>query len=106
MSCLSNAAMKEPLVDMCEPGMINTNSCKILDLDLVRMKKEDVEFVAPYSLTVDRDDKVHALVAWFDCKFEDLDRPITLSTSPFKPYTHWKNCVFYMDHNLIVRRGD
>ena len=106
MSCLQNAAMKEPLIDMCEPNMVNTDSCKILDLNLVTMKKEDVEFVTPYTLTVNRDDRVHALVSWFDCKFEDLDHPVTLSTSPFKPYTHWKNAVFYLDHNLVVKKGD
>ena len=90
MSCLSTAVMKEPLIDMCEGNMINTNYCKILELDLVKMKKEDVEFSTEYELTVNRNDKIHALVAWFDCKFDNLTRPITLSTSPYKDYTHWK----------------
>ncbi len=42
MSCLANAAMKEPLVDSVEKDMIVSNSCQILDLNLVTMKKEDV----------------------------------------------------------------
>lgn len=67
MSCLSKAAMKEPLIDFCEGNMINSTSCKIIDLDLVKMKKEDVEFATSYELTFNRNDKVHALVAWFDC---------------------------------------
>lgn len=90
MSCLSTAAMKEPLIDCCEGNMVNSNSCKIIDLDLVKCKKEDVEFAGEYELTFNRNDKVHALVSWFDCLFSDLQNPVTLSTSPFKHYTHWK----------------
>jgi type I protein arginine methyltransferase len=59
--------MKEPLIDMVEPNMIVSNSCCILDLDLVNCKKEDVEFTSEYSLTINSNDKVHALVSWFDC---------------------------------------
>jgi protein arginine N-methyltransferase 1 len=90
MSCLSVAAMKEPLIDVCNGNMINSTYCKILDLDLCTMKKEDVEFSSEYVLTINRDDKVHALVAWFDTPFENLENPQILSTSPFKTPTHWK----------------
>ena len=58
--------MKEPLVDSVESNMINTDACMILDLDLVNMKKEDVEFCSEYRLEVNRDDRIHALAAWFD----------------------------------------
>lgn len=70
------------------------------------MKKEDVEFSTSYTLNFWRNDKVHALVAWFDCEFSDLENPITLSTSPFETSTHWKQVVFYLDHDLIVNQGD
>lgn len=70
------------------------------------MKKEDVNFATEYRLKMLRNDKVHALVAWFDCKFEELTHPLTLSTSPYAKYTHWKNVVFYLDHNLVVRKND
>lgn len=90
MSSLSTVVMKEPLIDCCEGNMVNSTSYKIVDLDLVRMKKEDVNFATQYELQFKRSDKVHALVAWFDCLFSDLKNPVTLSTSPFKEYTHWK----------------
>src|ERR1700733_14392256 len=106
MSYLSSAAMKEPLIDVCESNMINSTYCMILDLDLIHMKKEDVEFSSDYSIEIKREDKVHALIAWFDTKFSDLDHPITLSTSPYKKYTHWKQVVFYLDHEFVVSRGD
>lgn len=47
-------------------------------------------------------DRVHALVAWFDCGFEDLENPVVLSTSPWEKGTHWKQCVFYLDNELEV----
>ena len=90
MTCLGHAAMKEPLVDSVGDGMINTNTCMVLDLDLVRMKKEDVNFSNEYHLTFNRNDRAHALVAWFDVIFGDLEHPVTLSTSPYSKYTHWK----------------
>ncbi len=106
MNCLSAAAMKEPLVDSVESNMINSSACQILDLNLVTMAKEDVEFCNEYSIKIARDDKVHALVAWFDVVFSNLEHPITLSTSPYKKYTHWKQVVFYLDHDLKVAEGD
>jgi len=90
MSSLSVAAMKEPLIDVCNGDMINSSYCKILDLDLVTMKKEEVEFSSEYEVVINRRDTVHAIVAWFDTPFDDLEYPQNLSTSPYKKATHWK----------------
>ena len=51
-------------------------------------------------------DKVHALVAWFDTTFGDLQRPVVLTTSPLKKYTHWKQSVFYLEKPIEVRKGE
>lgn len=106
MSCLSKAAMKEPLIDIVDSRYINSKSWKILDLDLYTMKKEDVEFASKYKLRFQRDDKVQALISWFDVEFSNLQRPVTLSTSPYKTSTHWKQVVFYLDQDLVVEQGD
>ena len=50
--------------------------------------------------------KISAIIAWFDCHFENLKRKEVLSTSPFKPYTHWKNTIFYLHQPQIVQAGD
>ena len=31
---------------------------------------------------------------------------MTLSTSPFLKNTHWKHTVFYLEHDLDVKKGD
>lgn len=72
MSCLTPTVMKEPLVDTVDSQMIMSDSCKILDLDLVRCKKGDVQFASQFSLTMKYTDRIHGLVAWFDTPFSDL----------------------------------
>lgn len=72
MSVLTPTVMKEPLVDTVSSEAVMSTSCKILDLDLVNCKKEDVEFTAAYSLKMLHTDRVHALIAWFDTPFSNL----------------------------------
>lgn len=70
------------------------------------MQKGDVNFASKYNLKVHSNSKVSAIIAWFDCHFENLRRKVTLSTSPFAPYTHWKNTIFYLDQPQVVSPGD
>lgn len=106
MSCVSPTVMKEPLVDSVNSSMIMSSSCKILELDLVKMDKSEVNFSNEYSVKMNFSDKVHGLVCWFDTPFSNLTRPITLTTSPYKKYTHWKQTVLYTEEDLSVRKGD
>jgi len=106
MSVLTPTVMKEPLVDYVNKDMIMSNSCKVLDLDLVNCDKDDVNFAVKYRLEMKYNDKVHGLVGWFDTAFSNLTHPITLSTSPYKPGTHWKQTVLYLEKDLQVRVGD
>jgi len=84
MTVMVPTVMKEPLVDYVNKGMVVSNSCKVLDLDLVNCKKEEVNFAHKYSLEMRYNDRVHGLVGWFDCGFTNLKHPITLSTSPYR----------------------
>jgi len=106
MSCLTPTVMKEPLVDTVDSQMIMSEPCKILDLDLTTCKTSDVNFTAEYSLRMKYTDRVHGMVAWFDTPFANLQRPVMLSTSPYKKYTHWKQTVFYMEEDMDVREGE
>ena len=72
MSVLTPTVMKEPLVDTVDSNMIMSDPCKVLDLDLVRCNKGDVEFATQYQLRMKYTDRVHGLVAWFDTPFSDL----------------------------------
>lgn len=72
MSVLTPTVMKEPLVDYVNRDMIMSDSCKILDLNLVTCNKEDVNFSNKYSLKMRYKDRVHGLVGWFDNGFTNL----------------------------------
>lgn len=106
MSCLTPTVMREPLVDVCHQDMVMSSSCKVLELNLCTMQPGEVEFSSEYLLRCNYNDKVHGLIGYWDCEFADLEHPVTLSTSPFKRATHWKQTVFYLEHDLEVKKGD
>ena len=106
MSVMSGGIFTDPMVDTVPSSAVMSDSCCILDIDLVNMKQGEVNFSNYYRLNILYTDKIHALVSWFDTSFSHLKRPTVLTTSPMKKYTHWKQSVFYMDKPISVRKGD
>ena len=106
MSIMSKGVFTDPMVDTVPSNNVMSDSCCVLDINLVTMKQKEVEFSNFYNLKMNYTDKVHALVTWFDTSFSDLKNPVVLTTSPMKKYTHWKQSVFYLERPLNVRKGD
>ena len=107
MSCFKNAVIGEPLVDVCPQKLINSSSCRILDIDLYTVKKEDLDFSSKYEITFTREnDKFSGLVAWFDTGFTKLSNKFNLTTSPYHKSTHWSQTIFYTKNDLKVNKGD
>ena len=106
MSCFKNAVIGEPIVDVCPQKLINSSSCRILDIDLYTVKKEDLDFSSKYEITFTRDDRFSGLVAWFDTGFTKLTNKYNLTTSPYKKSTHWSQTIFYTKNDLKVKKGD
>ncbi|CAM9267681.1 unnamed protein product [Chrysoparadoxa australica] len=102
MSCIKELALLEPLVDVVEGGCVVSNPETLLELDLCTCTVKDLTFSKEFVLKAQRDDFVHALVAYFDCSFTQLHKPITFSTGPHAEYTHWKQTVFYLREPLAV----
>lgn len=105
-SPIREIAIQEPLVDVVEGKSIVTNAVPILDVDILTCKKEDLAFSAAWSLTAHRSDYIHGFVAYFECAFTQVPRPIGFSTSPFSNYTHWKQTVFYLSDHLTICQGE
>ncbi len=110
---MTNVALKEPCIDYLNAygdqycrDMICSDYYKIVDLDLVHMNKDDVNFSSKYELNFKESTTASALIAWFDCKFENFKNKVVLSTLPYEPYTHWKNTIFYIDRANYVKAGD
>ena len=106
MSPIKNIALKEPVVDVVDAKAIVTNSVPILHLDILTCKKEDLEFQSKFNLTAQRNDYIHGLVAYFECAFTQVHKPIGFSTAPFCAYTHWKQTIFYLEDNLVICEGE
>lgn len=105
MGCMKPTAIGDPIVEECPKRVINSSTCKILDIDLYTVKKEDLDFSSKYELNFFRNDSFVGLVAWFDCRFTKLDHTFLLSTSPYFRQTHWKQTMFLSDKILHVKKG-
>lgn len=90
MSVMARGVFKDPMVDTVPANNIMSDTCCVLDLDLLKCTQKDVNFANYYSLKMKHNDKIHAFVVWFDAIFGHLERPVTLTTSPYAKYTHWK----------------
>lgn len=63
----------------------------------IQVAKEELQFNSAFQLQVETDGVIHGFVTWFDCMFSHGKNKITLSTSPYKHQTHWKQTLFYVD---------
>jgi len=106
MSCIKEIALTEPLVDTCNPQQIISDSCEILNIDLNTVKKEDLDFSSEFRLRINRDDYVHALVAYFNVEFGKTHTNVRFTTSPLAKSTHWRQTVFYLDQELMVNNQE
>jgi protein arginine N-methyltransferase 1 len=106
MSCIKELALIEPLVDVCDPQQVISTACPILNIDLYTVTKDQLDFAAPFKLTVSRDDYCHALVAYFTVEFSRSHTKLMFSTGPKSEYTHWKQTVFYLDEPMTVTQGE
>lgn len=81
-----------------------SNHCQLLEIDLNTMKKEDLNFDVPFTLTVRQNDYLHAFVTYFNVEFSKCHKRTWFSTAPEAPYTHWKQTVFYLHDYATVKK--
>ncbi|KAM5547445.1 hypothetical protein ABKV19_001772 [Rosa sericea] len=106
MSCIKKQAMMEPLVDTVDQNQIVTNSQLLKTMDISKMTPGDASFTAPFKLIAERDDFIHALVAYFDVSFTKCHKLMGFSTGPRSRSTHWKQTVLYLEDVLTVCQGE
>lgn len=103
---MKETALTEPLVDTVELKALTTDPYPAFSIDLNTVTTADLNFRVPYTLRAQRDDFIHALIAWFDIEFTACHKPIRFSTGPHTKYTHWKQTVFYLRDVLTIREGE
>ncbi|XP_072969157.1 probable protein arginine N-methyltransferase 1 [Typha angustifolia] len=106
MSCIKKQAMMEPLVDTVDQNQIVTNCQLLKTMDISKMSSGDVSFTAPFKLVAERNDYIHALVAYFDVSFTKCHKLMGFSTGPRSKATHWKQTVLYLEDVLTICEGE
>ena len=106
MTVIKDIALNEPVVDVVDAKAIVTDAVPILSLDILTCTKEDLQFDAKFKLQAQRNDFIHGLVAYFECAFTQIHKPIGFSTAPFARYTHWKQTIFYLKDTLTICAGE
>jgi protein arginine N-methyltransferase 1 len=103
---MKESALSEPLVDTVEMKAMVSDPCPVFTIDLNTVTTQELAFSAPFQLRCQRNDFIHALIAWFDIDFTACHKPIRFSTGPHTKYTHWKQTVFYLREVLTVEEGE
>ncbi|CAH9098526.1 unnamed protein product [Cuscuta europaea] len=106
MSCIRKQAISEPLVDTVDKNQIVTNCQLLKTMDISKMGAGDESFTAPFKLVAERDDYIHALVAYFDVSFTKCHKLMGFSTGPKSRTTHWKQTVLYLEDVLTICQGE
>ncbi|KAK0134723.1 Protein arginine N-methyltransferase 6 [Merluccius polli] len=98
--CIVNGDIAVTLVTVED---VLSHPCKLAELDLHAVTAEQLRSVrGSFACECFGAAAVNALCVWFTVSFpcgdgEEGGRPLVLSTSPFKPETHWKQAVLYLD---------
>ncbi|XP_057544539.1 protein arginine N-methyltransferase 1.1-like isoform X1 [Amaranthus tricolor] len=106
MSCIRKQAMLEPLVDTVDQNQIVTNCHLLKTMDISKMTPGDASFTAPFTLVAERNDYIHALVAYFDVSFTRCHKLMGFSTGPRSRNTHWKQTVLYLEDRITICEGE
>lgn len=106
MSIIAGVAIEEPLVDNCSAEQVVSTSCEILNIDLYSVTKEQLDFESDFTLTAQRNDYIHAYVAYFSVEFSKTNNQIRFFTGPKNQYTHWKQTVFYLSDTLTICKDE
>lgn len=106
MKAIKEVALREPLVDVVDGESVVSAPFIFKEIDIMTVRKEDLNFTADFKLDILRSDYVHALLSYFTITFSACHKPVFFSTGPQDRYTHWKQTVFYLQNDLMVNEGD
>ena len=96
MSNIGEIARREPLsiifasyfslVDTVESQQVCTNAYKLFEIDMYKVKADNLSWDASYELFMLRNDYIHGFEFYFNVEFTNTN--IFFSTSPHSKYTH------------------
>lgn len=75
---------------------LNGDIVQLIQFDLQKIQKADLNFVTDYSFKIRRNDYIQGVAVWWDVLFCHGKVPLKISTSPFASSTHWKQAMFFI----------
>merc|ERR1719270_400774 len=106
MSAIGSTWKDDAVVDSCKKNQVVTETQQLREIYLQIFEKEEIPFEEKFSLKMKRDDYVNAMVAYFDIEFSYGLTPVSFSTSPMAPYTHWKQTFFFFENYITGKKGE
>jgi 2-polyprenyl-3-methyl-5-hydroxy-6-metoxy-1,4-benzoquinol methylase len=94
-------------VECVDSKHVASDVVELKRFDVPTMVDEDLDFTSTVTMTMARDTTLEGFVVHFDTDFsQHCEEPITLSTSPFEPSTHWAQTTFYLYKPVQAKQGD
>ena len=106
MADLSEVSRLEPVTEALLEETVITTPCLLLELDLQTCEMGEIKMSSLFHLKVLRQDYLTALFIHFDMLFTHGRQSVILSTGPRSPPTHWKQMIFCLKEDLLVKEGD
>ncbi|KAG9291158.1 hypothetical protein G9A89_013030 [Geosiphon pyriformis] len=118
MSPMRSQVQSAAHIEAVEAKAIVTNIISIKEISLDTIKKSELDFNVPFTLTADRSANIHALLGYFDTwftrdheisSFQNVEQKVegitSFSTGPKSETTHWRQTVFLLEKGIPVSQG-
>lgn len=99
--------VRKPLTEKVDPESILADSEVVCWVDLREATLDDTKNYTLKQLAVSsKSGKYQGICLWFACNFPSLSgEPVTLSTEPGEPETHWKQTTIVLPSSIDVEPG-
>ena len=105
MSALKKDVLHEPLIEICKPDLILTDSCVIAKYDLNKIGLNYSNFQYDFDMRCLKDGVLTSFIGYFDTFF-DLPNSVSFSTSADSTPTHWKQVVFFIETPIQIKKNE
>lgn len=105
MPSLRTETLNKAQVEIVPSNRIVTQEYKLCTFDMYTCDTNSTNFKVEFKLNVNRTCLMTSIVGYFNSIF-DNNCPVTLSTAPQCPPTHWKQTIFLLPNPISVNEGN
>lgn len=105
MPSLRTETLNKAQVEIVNSDRIVTDEYKLCTFDMYTCDTNSTNFKVEFKLCVNKTCPLTGIVGYFDSRFDNTN-PVTLSTAPHCPPTHWKQTVFLLPDPINVIKGN